>query len=55
MFLTSFDYSFLFIVEVTWEDQQEKVNGTVNDDIPLPPKKPQSEPGLSGCGELRKA
>uniref|UniRef100_A0A671G4L9 Regulating synaptic membrane exocytosis 2 n=1 Tax=Rhinolophus ferrumequinum TaxID=59479 RepID=A0A671G4L9_RHIFE len=31
--------------EVTWEDQQKKVNGTIIDDIPLPKKKHQSEPG----------
>ncbi|XP_019490084.1 PREDICTED: regulating synaptic membrane exocytosis protein 2-like, partial [Hipposideros armiger] len=30
--------------EVTWEDQQKKVNGTIIDDIPLPKKKHQSEP-----------
>ncbi|KAM8784343.1 regulating synaptic membrane exocytosis protein 2 isoform 36-T37 [Rhynchonycteris naso] len=30
--------------EVTWEDQQEKVNGTIIDDIPLPKKKHQAEP-----------
>lgn len=47
MFLTSSDYSFLFTLEVSWEDQQEKVNGTVGDGIPLPRKKQQSEPGLS--------
>uniref|UniRef100_A0A8C3XDC6 Regulating synaptic membrane exocytosis 2 n=1 Tax=Catagonus wagneri TaxID=51154 RepID=A0A8C3XDC6_9CETA len=31
--------------EVTWEDQQKKVNGTLSDDKPLPKKKHQSEPG----------
>ncbi|XP_064240569.1 regulating synaptic membrane exocytosis protein 2 isoform X23 [Aotus nancymaae] len=31
--------------EVTWEDQQKKVNGTISDDKPLPKKKHQSEPG----------
>uniref|UniRef100_A0A8I5N6F9 Regulating synaptic membrane exocytosis 2 n=1 Tax=Papio anubis TaxID=9555 RepID=A0A8I5N6F9_PAPAN len=30
--------------EVTWEDQQRKVNGTISDDKPLPKKKHQSEP-----------
>ncbi|XP_048657934.1 regulating synaptic membrane exocytosis protein 2 isoform X24 [Marmota marmota marmota] len=30
--------------EVTWEDQQKKVNGTISDDTPLPKKKHQSEP-----------
>lgn len=55
MFLTSSDYSFSFALEVTWEDQQEKVNGTVSDDMPLPQKKQQSEPGLSGRGKPRKA
>ncbi|XP_049673769.1 regulating synaptic membrane exocytosis protein 2 isoform X36 [Accipiter gentilis] len=30
--------------EVTWEDQQKKVNGTVTDDKPLPKKKHHSEP-----------
>ncbi|XP_037594602.1 regulating synaptic membrane exocytosis protein 2 isoform X19 [Cebus imitator] len=30
--------------EVTWEDQQKKVNGTISDDKPLPKKKHQSEP-----------
>ncbi|KAM9198244.1 regulating synaptic membrane exocytosis protein 2 isoform 6-T6 [Dugong dugon] len=30
--------------EVTWEDQQKKVNGTITDDKPLPKKKHQSEP-----------
>ncbi|KAJ1193447.1 hypothetical protein NDU88_002745 [Pleurodeles waltl] len=30
--------------EVTWEDQQRKVNGTVTDDKPLPRKKQHSEP-----------
>uniref|UniRef100_A0A8C0BAS5 Regulating synaptic membrane exocytosis 2 n=1 Tax=Buteo japonicus TaxID=224669 RepID=A0A8C0BAS5_9AVES len=37
--------------EVTWEDQQKKVNGTVTDDKPLPKKKHHSEPGLSGFGK----
>uniref|UniRef100_A0A2K5UU02 Regulating synaptic membrane exocytosis 2 n=1 Tax=Macaca fascicularis TaxID=9541 RepID=A0A2K5UU02_MACFA len=32
--------------EVTWEDQQRKVNGTISDDKPLPKKKHQSEPKL---------
>ncbi|XP_011889383.1 PREDICTED: regulating synaptic membrane exocytosis protein 2 isoform X35 [Cercocebus atys] len=32
--------------EVTWEDQQRKVNGTISDDKPLPKKKHQSEPEL---------
>uniref|UniRef100_A0A8C9EB94 Regulating synaptic membrane exocytosis 2 n=2 Tax=Phocoena sinus TaxID=42100 RepID=A0A8C9EB94_PHOSS len=32
--------------EVTWEDQQKKVNGTLSDDKPLPQKKHQSEPGF---------
>uniref|UniRef100_A0A8D0F5Z3 Regulating synaptic membrane exocytosis 2 n=1 Tax=Strix occidentalis caurina TaxID=311401 RepID=A0A8D0F5Z3_STROC len=32
--------------EVTWEDQQKKVNGTITDDKPLPKKKHHSEPGL---------
>uniref|UniRef100_A0A8C0DLA7 Regulating synaptic membrane exocytosis 2 n=1 Tax=Balaenoptera musculus TaxID=9771 RepID=A0A8C0DLA7_BALMU len=32
--------------EVTWEDQQKKVNGTLSDDKPLPKKKHQSEPGF---------
>ncbi|KAM7174910.1 regulating synaptic membrane exocytosis protein 2 isoform 1-T1 [Macrochelys suwanniensis] len=31
--------------EVTWEDQQKKVNGTITDDKPLPKKKHHSEPG----------
>ncbi|KAI2550996.1 regulating synaptic membrane exocytosis 2 [Homo sapiens] len=31
--------------EVTWEDQQKKVNGTISDDKPLPKKKHQSETG----------
>uniref|UniRef100_A0A8I4A1E0 Regulating synaptic membrane exocytosis 2 n=1 Tax=Callithrix jacchus TaxID=9483 RepID=A0A8I4A1E0_CALJA len=31
--------------EVTWEDQQKKVNGTISDDKPLPKKQHQSEPG----------
>nr|XP_035132227.1 regulating synaptic membrane exocytosis protein 2 isoform X5 [Callithrix jacchus] len=30
--------------EVTWEDQQKKVNGTISDDKPLPKKQHQSEP-----------
>ncbi|XP_032101862.1 regulating synaptic membrane exocytosis protein 2 isoform X20 [Sapajus apella] len=30
--------------EVTWEDQQKKVNGTISDDKTLPKKKHQSEP-----------
>ncbi|XP_068017333.1 regulating synaptic membrane exocytosis protein 2 isoform X22 [Melanerpes formicivorus] len=30
--------------EVTWEDQQKKLNGAVTDDKPLPKKKPHSEP-----------
>ncbi|XP_027705689.1 regulating synaptic membrane exocytosis protein 2 isoform X1 [Vombatus ursinus] len=30
--------------EVTWEDQQKKVNGTIADDKPLPKKKHQTEP-----------
>ncbi|XP_069477579.1 regulating synaptic membrane exocytosis protein 2 isoform X5 [Ambystoma mexicanum] len=30
--------------EVTWEDQQRKVNGTLADDKPLPKKKHHSEP-----------
>ncbi|XP_074842874.1 regulating synaptic membrane exocytosis protein 2 isoform X1 [Carettochelys insculpta] len=30
--------------EVTWEDQQKKVNGTITDDISLPKKKHHSEP-----------
>ncbi|XP_076185401.1 regulating synaptic membrane exocytosis protein 2 isoform X27 [Aptenodytes patagonicus] len=30
--------------EVTWEDQQKKVNGTIADDKPLPKKKQHSEP-----------
>ncbi|KAM8936594.1 regulating synaptic membrane exocytosis protein 2 isoform 6-T6 [Lycaon pictus] len=30
--------------EVTWEDQQKKLNGTISDDKPLPKKKHQSEP-----------
>ncbi|XP_071594232.1 regulating synaptic membrane exocytosis protein 2 isoform X15 [Heliangelus exortis] len=30
--------------EVTWEDQQKKVNGTISDDKPLPKKKHHSEP-----------
>nr|XP_019606182.1 PREDICTED: regulating synaptic membrane exocytosis protein 2 isoform X21 [Rhinolophus sinicus] len=34
--------------EVTWEDQQKKVNGTIIDDIPLPKKKHQSEPEAGG-------
>uniref|UniRef100_A0A8C4V7Q3 Regulating synaptic membrane exocytosis 2 n=1 Tax=Falco tinnunculus TaxID=100819 RepID=A0A8C4V7Q3_FALTI len=38
--------------EVTWEDQQKKVNGTITDDKPLPKKKHHSEPGLSGNKEL---
>ncbi|XP_051467468.1 regulating synaptic membrane exocytosis protein 2 isoform X5 [Apus apus] len=29
--------------EVTWEDQQKKVNGTISDDKPLPKKKHHSE------------
>ncbi|XP_053913995.1 regulating synaptic membrane exocytosis protein 2 isoform X34 [Cuculus canorus] len=29
--------------EVTWEDQQKKVNGTITDDKPLPKKKQHSE------------
>lgn len=45
----------LFVLEVTWEDEQKKVNGTVIDDIPLPQKKHQSEPGLSGFGKPLKA
>lgn len=51
MVLTSSDDSVSFMLEVTWEDQQEKVNGTVNDDMPSPPKKQQSESGWSGCGQ----
>lgn len=39
---------FWFMLEVTWEDQQKKVNGTITDDKPLPKKKHHSEPGLSG-------
>nr|XP_021402183.1 regulating synaptic membrane exocytosis protein 2 isoform X4 [Lonchura striata domestica] len=31
--------------EVTWEDQQKKVNGTITDDKPLPKKKHHSETG----------
>ncbi|XP_072266865.1 regulating synaptic membrane exocytosis protein 2 isoform X12 [Pyxicephalus adspersus] len=31
--------------EVTWEDQQRKVNGAITDDKPLPRKKAHSEPG----------
>ncbi|XP_019326812.1 PREDICTED: regulating synaptic membrane exocytosis protein 2, partial [Aptenodytes forsteri] len=30
--------------EVTWEDQQKKMNGTIADDKPLPKKKHHSEP-----------
>ncbi|XP_075070034.1 regulating synaptic membrane exocytosis protein 2 isoform X13 [Mixophyes fleayi] len=30
--------------EVTWEDQQRKVNGAINDDKQLPKKKPHSQP-----------
>nr|XP_008520665.1 PREDICTED: regulating synaptic membrane exocytosis protein 2 isoform X5 [Equus przewalskii] len=30
--------------EVTWEDQQKKLNDTISDDKPLPKKKHQSEP-----------
>ncbi|XP_054241517.1 regulating synaptic membrane exocytosis protein 2 isoform X2 [Indicator indicator] len=30
--------------EVTWEDQQKKVNGAITDDKPLPKKKHHSEP-----------
>ncbi|XP_045037498.2 regulating synaptic membrane exocytosis protein 2 isoform X32 [Desmodus rotundus] len=37
--------------EVTWEDEQKKVNGTVVDDIPLPQKKQQSEPGAMDVEE----
>ncbi|XP_074172955.1 regulating synaptic membrane exocytosis protein 2 isoform X2 [Rhinolophus sinicus] len=37
--------------EVTWEDQQKKVNGTIIDDIPLPKKKHQSEPGAMDIEE----
>ncbi|XP_074123655.1 regulating synaptic membrane exocytosis protein 2 isoform X47 [Sminthopsis crassicaudata] len=44
MFLTSSDFSW-FMPEVTWEDQQKKVNGTITDDKPLPKKKQQTEPG----------
>ncbi|MGH0131126.1 UNVERIFIED_CONTAM: hypothetical protein FKN15_034164 [Acipenser sinensis] len=38
--------------EVTWEDQQRKVNGTVTDDRTK--QKHQSEPGLSGCEKICK-
>uniref|UniRef100_A0A994J7I0 Regulating synaptic membrane exocytosis 2 n=1 Tax=Homo sapiens TaxID=9606 RepID=A0A994J7I0_HUMAN len=34
--------------EVTWEDQQKKVNGTISDDKPLPKKKHQSETEAGG-------
>ncbi|XP_032271878.1 regulating synaptic membrane exocytosis protein 2 isoform X3 [Phoca vitulina] len=37
--------------EVTWEDQQKKVNGTISDDKPLPKKKHQSEPGAMDIEE----
>ncbi|KAM8784342.1 regulating synaptic membrane exocytosis protein 2 isoform 35-T36 [Rhynchonycteris naso] len=37
--------------KVTWEDQQEKVNGTIIDDIPLPKKKHQAEPGAMDIEE----
>ncbi|XP_074243114.1 regulating synaptic membrane exocytosis protein 2 isoform X13 [Saimiri boliviensis] len=37
--------------EVTWEDQQKKVNGTISDDKPLPKKKHQSEPGTMDIEE----
>ncbi|PKU42849.1 regulating synaptic membrane exocytosis protein 2 isoform x3 [Limosa lapponica baueri] len=36
--------SMLVVQEVTWEDQQKKVNGTITDDKPLPKKKHHSEP-----------
>ncbi|KQK78482.1 regulating synaptic membrane exocytosis protein 2 isoform X11 [Amazona aestiva] len=36
--------SMLVVQEVTWEDQQRKVNGTIADDKPLPKKKHHSEP-----------
>lgn len=55
VFLPSSDFFFLFVLEVTWEDQQKKVNGTINDDKPLPKKKQQSETGLSGFGKPLKA
>uniref|UniRef100_A0A8B9WU69 Regulating synaptic membrane exocytosis 2 n=1 Tax=Bos mutus grunniens TaxID=30521 RepID=A0A8B9WU69_BOSMU len=38
--------------EVTWEDQQKKMNGTISDDKPLPTKKHQSEPGFLGIQTL---
>nr|XP_054374704.1 regulating synaptic membrane exocytosis protein 2 isoform X19 [Pongo abelii] len=37
--------------EVTWEDQQKKVNGTISDDKPLPKKKHQSETGTMDIEE----
>ncbi|XP_021118454.1 regulating synaptic membrane exocytosis protein 2 isoform X47 [Heterocephalus glaber] len=37
--------------EVTWEDQQKTVNGTISDDKPLPKKKQQSEPGAMDIEE----
>ncbi|XP_040443522.1 regulating synaptic membrane exocytosis protein 2 isoform X18 [Falco naumanni] len=37
--------------EVTWEDQQKKVNGTITDDKPLPKKKHHSEPGAMDVEE----
>lgn len=39
------------MLEVTWEDQQKKVNGTITDEKLLPKKKHHSEPGLSGFGK----
>lgn len=50
MFLMSSDF-FWFMLEVTWEDQQKKVNGTITDDKSLPKKKHHTEPGLSGFGK----
>nr|XP_023504573.1 regulating synaptic membrane exocytosis protein 2 isoform X4 [Equus caballus] len=37
--------------EVTWEDQQKKLNDTISDDKPLPKKKHQSEPGAMDIEE----
>ncbi|XP_051467472.1 regulating synaptic membrane exocytosis protein 2 isoform X9 [Apus apus] len=37
--------------EVTWEDQQKKVNGTISDDKPLPKKKHHSETGAMDVEE----
>ncbi|XP_062346828.1 regulating synaptic membrane exocytosis protein 2 isoform X3 [Cinclus cinclus] len=37
--------------EVTWEDQQKKVNGTITDDKPLPKKKHHSETGAMDVEE----